>query len=272
MAKRPSKNAKENNRDTGINDPDGRKQTRQIAKGISALKDTIAEDGYANREQDERQERGKKWREISTLIFIILTTGGVFIQAYVLHTTDEAMQAAARAAKDSAVAAKAAVELSDRTAERQLRAYVGITLPEDGPATSSFVPPAIPTIRLGIRNSGQTPAYDVEYSAIVDIRAYPLNDFSGPPATNPSNPITLFPGTFALSWGMTIRPKRALTDEEVVSIQDGKSKRLYFWGTIKYRDAFNKPRWTTFCLGFYAVSSKSHQYEPCNRHNEADNE
>jgi hypothetical protein len=96
-----------------------------VAKAVSALENTVAQKADANREETRREDRISKFIEIATLFFVILTTGGIFYQAHILHSSDVAFQKSATAAKDAADAAKSAVELSDKTTKRQLRAYVG---------------------------------------------------------------------------------------------------------------------------------------------------
>jgi hypothetical protein len=62
-----------------------------------------------------------KWLAIFTL-FLVLATVGLFISG---ERNVDAAKSSANAARDSAIAAQNAVELAGKTAERQLRAYVG---------------------------------------------------------------------------------------------------------------------------------------------------
>jgi hypothetical protein len=48
-----------------------------------ALIDTIRREGQANRKEESREDRGKRFREYLTLFFVIATTAGVFYQAYI---------------------------------------------------------------------------------------------------------------------------------------------------------------------------------------------
>ena len=157
---------------------------------------------------------------------------------------------------------------------RQLRAYVGITIPQDGPALHPLLPPLIPAVHLSIKNYGQTPAYKVTHDSGLSIRAYPLprdNKYTidDIPLSTVPNPITVFPGAID-PIGISLLLMRALTDREIGLIQNGKSARLYAWGTVNYLDAFKNPRYTNFCFGFFNPTPKDVQYEPCNEHTDSD--
>jgi hypothetical protein len=69
--------------------------------------------------------------------------------------------------------------------------------------------------------------------------------------------------------GILADADRALTTDEIASIQDGKHFRLGLWGTIKYKDAFNDTHYTNFCLSFYNLTASAVQREPCNDHNDS---
>jgi hypothetical protein len=112
---------------------------RRIAREIAALSHSISEEERTSRDAQERQDNGKKFREYLTLLFIILTTIGVFIQAFVfkgqLHEMEKAygpIEKSAIAAKEAADAARDAVKQSEKTAERQLRAYISSVTINEG--------------------------------------------------------------------------------------------------------------------------------------------
>jgi len=62
----------------------------RISRAIVALKDTIGYEAYAGRQQGDTQEREKKYREIATLVFVIITTSFVATQAYYMRSSDTA--------------------------------------------------------------------------------------------------------------------------------------------------------------------------------------
>jgi hypothetical protein len=83
------------------------------------------------------------------------------------------------------------------------------------------------------------------------------------------NPVTVFPGMLDIG-SIRISAEKALTADEISSIQDGATKRLYAYGTINYIDAFKGPHYTNFCVGFFEVTAQSVRFEPCNRYNDSD--
>jgi hypothetical protein len=145
---------------------------------------------------------------------------------------------AAEAAKESADATKASVELARQTAERQLRAYVavdqGILKGVGGAETEA---------RLYIKNTGQTPAYNTEQWVSIVADDYPT-----------TRTFEFFPGTAEIGASATIGAGGlstvfisvgALTANQWDKIRTGKAA-IWLWGEIRYRDAFEKRRFTRF--------------------------
>lgn len=169
-------------------------------------------------------------------------------------------------------ATKELVKGAEDTAERQLRAYVGIVLP---PADKlhitnrySVTVPAI--VALGIQNSGSTPAYKLIQKSGITIRPYPLPDDTDftVPSTAPPYPMTLMPGTSDTA-GIQITAQRPFTANEIAAITDGRTRRLYIWGTINYEDAFGLPHYTNFCMGI-GGNMENPSIERCKAHNDSD--
>ncbi len=130
------------------------------------------------------------------------------------------------------VATRDLVEGADKNAEKQLRAYVGLQSME---ATvypfdqGGFVVVA----HTEARNFGQTPAYGmtVQANATIDMPdAAPFDDSQG--TAKSAGAITAFKDV-----GFQISQTRIITAEDAQAIRDQK-KIIFFWGTIKYRDAF----------------------------------
>ena len=156
-------------------------------------------------------------------------------------------------------------------AKDQLRAYIGLVAPADNQVANAFFPPAKPLVRLTPKNFGLTPAYEAAHATGMAIVKYPLPkgfDYPVQKAETPPNRITIYPGVLDLA-GILADADRALTTDEIASIQDGKHFRLGLWGTIKYKDAFNDTHYTNFCLSFYNLTASAVQREPCNDHNDS---
>lgn len=61
---------------------------------FAALIDAIGREGQANRTEEKREDRGKRFREYLTLFFIIATTAGVFYQAHIFSEQRDEMHTA----------------------------------------------------------------------------------------------------------------------------------------------------------------------------------
>jgi hypothetical protein len=175
------------------------------------------------------------WLVVATIVLGIIA----YVQIDFLRRAEGISAKIAQAAKDSAEAAKDAVTLSDKTAERQLRAYVFISKAE----ISDIMSNQNLTAKIAVRNFGQTPAYDVETSIGIQTAQFPLvlklpmaiqKTKTG--AVGPGGDIMLnFNGDSPspVEW----RPRFAQ-----------KGGAVYLYGTIKYVDAFKIPRFTNFRL------------------------
>jgi hypothetical protein len=106
--------------------------------------------------------------------WLVLATFGLAIVAVIqigfLNRAERISANIAQAAKDSAEAANQAVILSDKTAGRQLRAFVFISRAE----ISDIMSDQKLTAKIVVKNFGQTPAYDVGTSIRVHTTPFPL--------------------------------------------------------------------------------------------------
>lgn len=143
------------------------------------------------------------------------------------------------------------------SSERQLRAYVvvergiiaNVANPihnrRDNPETVARIidPQAGPHAQITIKNTGQTPAYNLVHWASMDIREYPLTT-ELPPMPQPEHSYWNVLG-MGVPEVKTLRMPRPLTVEEIEGLRNG-SKAIYCHGEIKYKDAFKKKRWTRY--------------------------
>ena len=88
---------------------------------LAALFNDYRVEQQANRNQDKRAETCRSFREWLTLLFLVLTTAGVFIQAFIFHSTDVAVH------ESYAKTQRPFVTVKELTAELRdgLRAEVG---------------------------------------------------------------------------------------------------------------------------------------------------
>jgi hypothetical protein len=136
----PAKNDGEKNPPPKISKWNRSKNKKATISGLSAFIHTYRNEQEANRAQEGREDRGKKWREIWTLIFVILTTGGIFYQAHILNNSDTTF-------KETLIS-------QQETSKRQLRAHVLFESVNITPSGAIFV---------RFKNSGQTPAYNLTH-------------------------------------------------------------------------------------------------------------
>jgi hypothetical protein len=140
------------------------------------------------------------------------------------------------------------VKSAEKTAERQLRAYVVVTCKDlifQGSSHERFI------VRLEVRNTGQTPAYRLQIRSVTNAIAYPVQasfDF-------PLEQLSAEPSIFTLGAGLAIdhnsMATRVLDQNEIVKIKSTDGERsLYNYGIVKYVDAIGKERQTKFCYFF----------------------
>ncbi len=60
-----------------------------------------------------------------------------------------------------------------------------------------------------------------------------------------------------------------LTQPEIDSILDGKTHRMYVFGTIIYHDAFDHQWYSDFCFAYYGDSPTFTAMDYCDQHNDA---
>lgn len=117
---------------------------------VSAFIGAYREEQETNRKQEGNEDRSRRWREWATLLFVILTTGGIFYQDFVLTKSDDAIHTSAAAAKTAANAAKRAVEAN--ISSERARLFLLPSFSRSGP------PDPNPKIVFQITNMGRTAA------------------------------------------------------------------------------------------------------------------
>jgi hypothetical protein len=130
---------------------------------------------------------------------------------------------------------------SEKTAERQLRAYVGIT----EATVSDFAVGQILRVSMTIKNSGQTPAYKVTQHYSIMGGEYPRKD-PLPQVIVPGGSSTLGPGEVHL---LEIPLHGPLPSSAYSQITSG-GAAIYIWGRVMYEDAFGYNRETRFSYIF----------------------
>jgi hypothetical protein len=129
------------------------------------------------------------------------------------------------------------VKGAESTAERQLRAYVGVA--DD--KVDAIAPNHKPVVKLEFKNFGQTPAHRVVIWTEVVAMEPSAATFTERSAAEPGRRV-LHPGAAITVFSIK---DEALTRFEFSNIAIDKV-RLYCFGTIWYVDAFNQTRTTKF--------------------------
>jgi hypothetical protein len=260
-----------------------------------ALIDTIRREGQANREEESQEDRGKRFREYLTLLFVIATTAGVFYQAYIfsgqltemkssgeqtakLIENNAALAASAtkqaEAADKQANAMNAAVEVSRESLVAAGRAWVGPRLAKmTGPLEIGK------PVELSIEyaNTGREPALDFVYSTET-FSSSDAEEKRG--ATFAKTLIALeackardsikggqvaFPSTGFSSYNLTVTTPNQPIDQEII---DGQ-KTLFIQGCFLYR-SFNIIRHSYFCYFYRAKNTKLENLNICSAGHYAD--
>jgi hypothetical protein len=175
-----------------------------------------------------------------------------------------------------------------KNARRQLRAYVfaddikignvfGVPPPEArvGEATEGawrFQPSIGPIVNVCIKNSGQTPAFDLIHLVGLCIREYPLNS---------ELPILMTEDNIAHVTRMTIPPggkffyptyhPTPLSEQTIEGLRN-RTAAIYVYGEIRFIDAFKQKRFTKYRAFHNSITGeigKTTTMTGCEKGNEA---
>jgi hypothetical protein len=164
-------------------------------------------------------------------------------------------------AESSVATAKGASRTQERYAKIETRAYLCI----DEVFDFAIRPGSQPAMKITILNIGKTPAYDCKFTFAsktgtgvykTDIDKMLLDKVKGSGIIGAGQKFTISPGVNADTYS---------TNDSTV-VFTGKYN-LYIFGEFHYRDKFNEPHFTRFCLGYDPRTKGFYQYE---RYNEAD--
>jgi hypothetical protein len=127
---------------------------------------------------------------------------------------------------------------AERTAKRELRAYVGIS----SVGIKNIAANQTPTIEIRFKNFGKTPAYKIR-SWTSSVLEFPgakeklLNVDKKWGGTSTLNPDDSYTNIHSRNTPLHIEEADAILTD---------TKRMYVRGSIQYRDAFGKRRWVYF--------------------------
>jgi hypothetical protein len=143
------------------------------------------------------------------------------------------------------------------TTRAQLRAYlsvvVGTAIYQERSKDLMF------EAKPSILNNGQTPAYNVRYSAKAEILSDSVaaSYIFREPSAAPQSQSSIGPRENRL---MGVLLGYHVADSEIQDILDGKGKALWVWGIVYYDDVFRRPHFTQFCQRITWLKDRSNIY------------
>jgi hypothetical protein len=179
--------------------------------------------------------------------FALVWVGGIqawffWVQLRLIRASLVDAKTAAGAAERAAKATEDAVELSRKTAQQQLRAYLFIKTPR----ILVFAHNKKCWNEVWVRNYGQTPAHDVEVVTNTDFlepNTLPFPELEKPKELSKSSLAPAGEVTF------TTATDDPLTADQVGGVASG-NLAFFVWGEIRYTDVFGCPQTTHFRLRF----------------------
>ncbi len=152
---------------------------------------------------------------------------------------------AANHTKDGTEAAWATEKAARDGAEKQLRAYLNVTV--DTWRGSLISSPEKLGARCRMSNHGATPAKGVVLKRAVRFLPYPLTGPLPDVDTGPHQVLNIWPNApLDGGWAVADRP---FTDAELkTAMDDTSSYRVYVFGSVTYQDVFGAKRRTDFCV------------------------
>jgi hypothetical protein len=230
-----------------------------IAPNDDATKEVASKPSYANTHQEQPEKPGfiaRTFEDPIAFFTLALVASTVLLWRATLRLASEARESA----RDSIAEAAKANEIAEKTAHRQLRAYIVVT----GLSPVKFAANQVPRFKVEMKNCGQTPALGVHIIA----RPFWYRPKDGePPIRFPREP------TGVVS-RMTLAPdKPHLQDDpgtkEPINfgaaddLNNGKMGCIYA-GVIVYRDIFRKRHMTTFKARFdHAAAEGANNFQFC---------
>jgi hypothetical protein len=185
----------------------------------------------------------------------ILQVAMFFIQLRYMRSGMDDAAMAANASKDAADTAKIQAEVArgtlltmQDTAERQLRAYIiAKAIDADEVRINGSEDAVMVTVRIVIKNTGQTPAHNLKIASKTELVRHPIPlPFNFTLISGPDPSVSL------LGAGESIesesRPNEPFDGNAMMVAKEPEcGAQIYTWGTVTYRDVFGNDQWTNFC-------------------------
>jgi len=285
----PIEDGTQEKKETDTNNREGGNDNqRNPSSDFSALIDAISKEAQANRDEERREDRGKRFREYLTLFFVVVTAGGILYQAYIFSGQLDEMKGASvqtnklvganaalaeAAAKQANAADKQANALSEAakvSRENMIaaeRAWIG---PRNAKIEGTIEVGKPFEIIVEYANSGREPELDFIYTldafqetaedetngvALAKIRAY----LKGCQAIQSlSGGQVVFPSTGFSSYNLSTAINAEIVDQALVN----GDATLIVQGCFLYK-SFNIIRHSYFCYFYKAKKTKPANLNIC---------
>ena len=203
---------------------DSEKGTRQDGPIIKIPSTSEVEAKPAKQEKNEDEIASNEgWLIYSTIWLAIVTTFVAVFTGYLWRATRRLVLGA------------------EKTAERQLRAYISVIATGKIPNSMN---PRLPAYQIKIKNTGQTPAYGMKSWRGIGIHELPLVTELKPMGNVTDADPVLGSQCEAV---LPIRRVTPFSSEQIASVKVG-THAIYIFGRVEYKDAFGFPHFTDFCL------------------------
>jgi len=247
-----------------------RKSKKPAVPGLAAFVHAYRDEQAANRKQEATEDQSSRSLEKWTLGFVVLTTIGIFIQAAILHNSDDAIQRTAAAAINSANTARDGLVKAQRPFIYEKSIWYRAFIKDDKKAWRAI---------MEWENSGLTPTktafFELSCASIPFGRGIVVDPYA----------LKKMPGTNIIRVSAILAPKQAkfggqceFFGDELLKAQRGESTQ-YLIGQVNYTDIFDVRHLTRFCEFIYHIGGDVAGYgnievssNSCVRHNCADEE
>lgn len=244
----PLENSGKKQTDTKHSDQAAESEKNIKYDGPITVKILPASDADAKAAKQEKYEEEKAANDCliawSTAFLALVTTALAFFTAYLWRATSRLVRG------------------SEKTAERQLRAYVltkfgaPMTLNSNGCLYASII----------TRNFGQTPAYEMTTFLEITLDKFPLDVELNASTRLPGTSKSIIAPSDEVSHFITYPSPLSQTEEAAIV---SRKYAIYVYGTLLYTDAFSQKRHTRFCVYSTGVDFNRGNFVYCCEGNEA---
>jgi hypothetical protein len=248
----------------------------ELSANFAALVDAIRGEGTAERAEERREDRGKRFREWVTIFLIAATLIAVSWQVHEMIKVYEPLRNQAEAAIKSADAATKSADAATQQALNAERTLIQTQRAWVGPLNAAFA--AEPMIgkplevAIEYRNTGHEPATNFIYY-VTWLAVTPSEDATADFVSQLNSYVhtcrnsqwggggsMVFPTTagFASGYNLTTKSNDDLVDDAVVQ----GSKTVFVQGCFRYK-TLDIPKYTYFCYFYKAGVTKIHNLNIC---------